>query len=130
MRLYLSGISKNGIGYTPDTLIIENGKKRYEYDIEGWTDYSSNGLNTRTKGDLKIHNAKKDDYLKLSSYHKKRLAALLSDPQSNITVSVYPQTTDDEDLVYSDIISETSGCLMIDNQEINFEHFATEFYGF
>ena len=127
MRLYLSGISKNGVGYTPDTLLIENKSKRYEYDINGTTDYSSNGLDTRTKGVLYIRNDRKDDYVTMTKRQEKKLLSLLRDPSSTIVISVYPQTN--QDAAIGDILSETIGTLLIHNEEVSFR-FDAEFYGF
>lgn len=130
MRLYLSGFSKNHIGYTPDTLIVYNGKKRYEYDIQGTTDYSPSTLSTRTKGYLSILNEKKDDYFRLNKTGYSRLAKLLKDPATEVIISVYPVNNPPEEDVNSDIISETVGTLITDqNEEVSFRFF-TEFYGY
>lgn len=57
MRLYLNAKSKNKIGYTPDWLKVTYTNEKGEdieltLDIQGWTDYHTDGLNCRTKGEL------------------------------------------------------------------------------
>lgn len=57
MRLYLNAKSKNNIGYTPDWLKVTYTNEKGEdieltLDIQGFTDYHTDGLNCRTKGEL------------------------------------------------------------------------------
>ena len=57
MRLYLNAKSKNKIGYTPDWLKVTYTNEKGEdieltLDIQGFTDYHTDGLNCRTKGEL------------------------------------------------------------------------------
>lgn len=57
MRLYLSAKSKNNIGYTPDWLkVIYTNEKGEDIeltlDIQGLTDYHTDGLYCRVKGEL------------------------------------------------------------------------------
>ena len=131
MRLYLDATSKNGIGYTPDTLIVENNGKRYEYDIQGTTDYGYIDLATRTKGDLLIRNDRLDKYLELTNKGKQRLLDLLRDKSSTVIISIYPIPADEPntDLVYNDILDKGNGRLEFGDDMVDF-HFFTEFYGF
>jgi hypothetical protein len=57
MRLYLNAKSKNKIGYTPDWLKVTYTNEKGEdieltLDIQGFTDYHTDCLNCRTKGEL------------------------------------------------------------------------------
>jgi hypothetical protein len=57
MRLYLNAKSKNKIGYTPDWLKVTYTNEKGEdieltLDIQGFTDYHTDGLSCRTKGEL------------------------------------------------------------------------------
>lgn len=57
MRLYLNAKSKNKIGYTPDWLKVTYTNDKGEdieltLDIQGFTDYHTDGLHCRTKGEL------------------------------------------------------------------------------
>ena len=148
MRLYLSGISKNHIGYTPDTLIIENNGKHYEYDIgEGETDYSPDNLDSRTKGILNKRKDTDDEecyadydelYGNLTEEDEHELLKLLADKESDIIVAVFPRPEDTDmyenkryqKLVNTDIITDTTGLLVLAAGEVEFSNFRTEFYGF
>ena len=131
MRLYLYAESKNKIGYTPDCFEVRNGKFRREYSWgDGETDFSDSGLDTRTKAVLCYYDEKKDDLVKLTRRQAKHLLKLLKDPKSEVTVNVYPQTTDDEDLAKNDILTNTSGTLVIYDEQVDFNNFNTAFYGF
>jgi hypothetical protein len=134
MRLYLSGDSKNKVGYTPDTLIIENGDKRYEYDIQGETDYDTESLSCRTKGEFFKRNDITDDYDELTEKEDKELLNLLKDKNSEVIIAIYPATMmcDNEDEIFNrandDEISNCSATLRLNDKEVNF-NFRTEFYG-
>ena len=130
MRLYLSALSKNHLGYTPDNIIVENSGKRYEYSIFGTTDYYLENLETRTKGDLQKQNEEQDDYLDLTKEEENELLDLLNDPNSTVIVSIYPvpQCEDKEKELESDILTDCSGLLIIGEREASFK-FSTEFYG-
>ena len=134
MRLYLSGDSKNKVGYTPDTLIIENGDKRYEYDIQGETDYDTESLSCRTKGEFFKKNDITDDYDELTEKEDKELLNLLKDKNSEVIIAIYPATMmcDNEDEIFNrandDEISNCSAILRLNDKEVNF-NFRTEFYG-
>lgn len=57
MRLYLNAKSKNNIGYTPDWLKVTYTNEKGEdieltLDIQGFTDYHTDCLNCRVKGEL------------------------------------------------------------------------------
>ena len=57
MRLYLNAKSKNKIGYTPDWLKVTYTNEKGEdieltLDIQGFTDYHTDGLHCRVKGEL------------------------------------------------------------------------------
>jgi hypothetical protein len=133
MRLYLSGDSKNKVGYTPDTLIIENGE-RYEYDIQGETDYDTESLSCRTKGEFFKRNDITDDYDELTEKEDKELLNLLKDKNSEVIIAIYPATMmcDNEDEIFNrandDEISNCSAILRLNDKEVNF-NFRTEFYG-
>lgn len=83
MILYLNAISKNNIGYTPDSLIIDN----KVYDIQGDIDYSTKGLSCRVKGDLFIE--KDNEYCLMNKKEERRLLELLRSSKE-ITVAIYP----------------------------------------
>lgn len=136
MRLYLSGNSKNNIGYTPDTLIICNNHKRYCYDINGTTDFSIDNFSCRTKGDLLIE--VKDNFKVMNNKQKQKLVDLLKDKESEIIVSIYPATISIDDneaemeKLGSDEVTDCEGTLRLsindEELEVDFK-FYTEFYG-
>ena len=129
MVLYLSALSKNHVGYTPDTLIVELENKHFEYDIQGWTDYDNDGLYCRTKGDLFIRNDK-DEFVDLNENDERELIEMLNDKNARVSVAIYPSMTDenDADTVNTDELTDCQGTLFIREMEANFK-FATEFYG-
>ena len=132
MRLYVSGISKNNIGYTPDMLCI-NGKNglRRDYDIQGDDDFDPNGFNCRVKGDLFI--AHEDDYFEMTDEQIEELVKLLQDKENEIIITVYPYDDSDDNLklVGKDKLTNCSAKLCIANSKQEFEvdfEFATECY--
>ena len=128
MRLYLSGISKLGIGYTPDTIIVNIDNKRYEYDIRGTTDYNPRTLSTRTKGDLAKRNDRKDDYFVMKRRGYKHLLKLLKNPRADVLISIYPVDESQYDDAPHDSLTDTVGTLWFRNESVSF-YFHTEFYG-
>lgn len=128
MRLYLNAESANNITYTPDTLIVKLGKKKRFYDIQGWTDFDFNGLKTRTKGSLMKRY--KNDYVNMTTKDEIELANMLSDPKTEIVVSIYPVNEDVEFRCETDKLTNCYGNLELNGfpDTIAFE-FRTEFYG-
>ena len=134
MRLYLNATSKNKIGYTPDTLIVELGKKHYEYDVQGWTDYDDDGLQCRVKGELLKRDDSKDEYVEMTQHDKNELIRMLSNPRANVIVGIYPSSTQGDldspvlrEKILMDTVSGGCGLLEFANDYANFE-FATECY--
>ena len=138
MRLYISGNSKEKIGYVPDYLIIQNGSKEYQYSIEGECDYDIDNISCRTKGDLLKRNDELDEYISLNEEDEKEIIKLLKDKNSKITINLYPisPTGDDDskfyELVKKDVITDCSAelDLWINKKivEIGFD-FCPEFVG-
>lgn len=135
MVLYLNADSKNNVGYTPDTLIIEKAGKRLEYDIQGDDDFDIDRLNCRVKGDLFLKNELTDDYNELTSKNVEELLKALKDKASDIIIAIYPASfsTEDDELeryekARTDELTNCEGLLCIKGQEVNFK-FRCEFYG-
>lgn len=129
MRLYLSGDSKNKVGYTPDFIII-NGN---HYDIQGAIDYDSETLNCRVKGDIFV--AKEDDYYPLDEKEEEKLLNLLNSNDSKFSIVIYPvdDSEDEENFekVKNDILINCEGEIFIKllGQEISKKFvFETECY--
>lgn len=97
MRLSLSAKSKNEITYLPDTLIIKNGKKTYEYDIQGSDEYDTEQLDCYIKGELYVMDETTDDYEPIAAEEYDTVKDLLTNPKSKVTVMVYPDGDDLED---------------------------------
>lgn len=129
MRLYLSAESKNHIGYTPDTLIVEHKGRTFIYDIQGNVDYDKDGLNCRVKGILALRDDNLDDYVELNDQGYKDLAKMLSDPTTKVIVAIYPDS-EFEHLTEQLNTDEVNGFgeFCYDNESYAFE-FNTEFYG-
>lgn len=128
MRLYLNANSKNNVTYTPDTLIVELGKKRRVYDIQGWTDFDTNGLKTRTKGELKKRVG--NDYKAMNHKDQIELVNMLIDPKTDVIVSIYPAWEENAFKCDSDELTNCFGDLELNEfpDAISF-NFRTEFYG-
>lgn len=105
MKLYLSG--KTQIGYTPDWIRIEyfdetlNKTVELTMDIQGETDYSTETLNVRTKGELIPWVYYTDgDEIDLSELPEKealkyeKLFNKYITKASNITIGLYPEPED------------------------------------
>ena len=129
MKLYLSGDSKNKVGYTPDFIII-NGN---HYDIQGAIDYDSETLSCRVKGDLFV--AKEDDYYPLDEKEEEKLFNLLKSNDSKFSIVIYPvdDSEDEENFekVKNDILINCEGEIFIKllGQEISKKFvFETECY--
>ncbi len=144
MRLYVSGNSKNNVGYTPDVLTINNGDLQYNYDIQGEIGFEEDTLDCCAKGDLfiQVQDAENDvaideDYrdMTIEDYHL--LKKLLQDPESEIIITIYPvdDSETDENLkkVETDRLTDCSAQLdyYIPNEDkietVNFK-FVTECY--
>lgn len=97
MRLSLRAKSKNKITYLPDTLIIKNGKKTYEYDIQGSDEYDPEQLDCYIKGELYVMDEATDDYEPIAAGEYDTVKDLLANPRSKVTVMVYPDGDDLED---------------------------------
>lgn len=120
MRLSLYAKSKNKITYLPDTLIIKNGEKTYEYDIQGSDDYDLELLNCYVKGELYTMNEAINDYEPISNEDYDTVKDLLADPKSEVIIMVYPDGDDLEDgeitdRIRADKINKGSG---------NFDYFS------
>ena len=134
MELILYANSKNGITYTPDTLVITIGDKTYEYDIQGSDDFQKGGLDCRVKGELLLKNNETDDYEEMTDEGYSELIDRLKNPNAKITVSIYPAFDEDEKnpMLDKDELSEGDGFLSKWSQEKQFEwgfKFKTVFYG-
>lgn len=127
MRLYLSGESKNQIGYTPDFIVI-NGN---HYDIQGDIDYDPTTLSCRVKGELFV--AKEDDYYPLDEKEEEKLLNLLNAEDSKFTIVIYPVDDNEENFekVRTDVLINCEGEIMIKlfGQEVSRKFtFETECY--
>lgn len=114
MRLSLRAKSKNKITYLPDTLIIKNGKKTYEYDIQGSDEYDLEQLDCYVKGELYTMSEETQDYEPISDEEYDTVRDLLTSPKSKVIVMVYPDGDDLEDgeltnKIETDKISKGSG---------------------
>lgn len=109
MRLYLSGDSKNKIGYTPDFIVINEN----HYDIQGDIDYDSTTLSCRVKGELFV--AKEDDYYPLDEKEEEKLLNLLNAKDSKFTIVIYPVDDDKENFekVKTDVLTNCEGEIII-----------------
>ena len=121
MRLNLYAVSKNKIGYTPDSLTIETPDCEYHYDIQGDISYDFEILDCSCKGNLFVYNESENDYLPLSKEDEKILKALLKRKDVQFRVSIYP--IDDEVtklFVKHDTLTECEGSISInlDGEEI------------
>lgn len=110
MRLYLNAKSKNKIGYTPDWLKVTYTNEKGEdieltLDIQGFTDYHTDCLNCRTKGELlpwvtydletgeetELHGIENIEML----YPEDRLLDIIENGM-NHTIGVFPADTSEE----------------------------------
>lgn len=128
MRLYLNADSENKVTYTPDTLIVQLGKKRRVYDIQGWTDFDTDGLKTRTKGELRKRVG--NDFVDMSHKDEIELANMLINPKTDVIVSIYPAWEEVAFKCDTDRLTNCFGDLELNGfpDTIAFE-FRTEFYG-
>jgi hypothetical protein len=110
MRLYLNAESKNNIGYTPDWLKVtytnEKGEDvEFTLDIQGWTDYHTDCLNCRTKGELlpwttyDLETGEEVDLSKIENiemlYSVEELLNIIENGM-NHTIGVFPADTSEE----------------------------------
>ena len=129
MRLYLNADSKNGIGYTPDTLIICNNDVQYEFDIQGDVDYDKPGLKCRVKGILAIRDNETDEYVELDENGYKFVTKLLCDPNSIVVIAIYPDSEYEqlsEELDSDEVNGYGEFCYEDDGYSFEFK---TVFYG-
>ena len=127
MRLYLYAQSKNGIGYTPDTLTIEAEGKEYEYDILGSVDFDDKGLNCEVKGDLEIRDNETDEFREMTEEEEKQLLWLLSGFTKDKTIKIYVYPAHEEnsqewvDSVNNDELTEANAELQFSKEGISVE---------
>ena len=126
MRLYLSAKSKLNIGYTPDWLKVtyEQDGKDFELtlDLQGITDYSSDTLDCRFKGELipwVLYDLETGDEVDLYSqsdefitmfFPDKKIAEIIYNSE-NYDIGIYPICDTDEGfaLAADDRLTECEG---------------------
>ena len=106
MRLELRANSKKKITYLPNYLILENNNDKIKFDITGNISYGKNKLNCYIKGDFQV--VKGNNLINMNAEHLCKLIRYLDDPDSKITVVVYPE---DEDVYVDDVLSDCEGTI-------------------
>lgn len=120
MRLYLNAKSKNKIGYTPDWLKVTytNGKGEdieLTLDIQGWTDYHTDGLHCRVKGELlpwttyDLETGEEADLSKIEDiemlYSVEELLNIIENGMNHI-IGVFPADTSEEGIAAAEEVDE------------------------
>ena len=117
MRLYLSAKSMLNIGYTPDWLKVtyeQNGKDfELTLDLQGITDYSSDTLDCRFKGELipwVLYDLETGDETDLDTLSEEERESMFSDKKiaeilynnANYEIGIYPICDTDEELALAE----------------------------
>ena len=118
MRLYLNATSKNKIGYTPDWLKVTYTNEKGEdieltLDIQGFTDYHTDGLNCRTKGELlpwttyDLETGEETDLSKIENiewlYSVEELLNIIENGMNHI-IGVFPADTSEEGIAAAEAV--------------------------
>lgn len=141
MRLYCDAESKNGITYTPDSLVVETGDgSRMELDIIAETDIGGMpGMHTRSKGEFPCMEDDEEEYSEMTERQKQKLINMLTAEDKDVFIVVYPhrgpgdksmEETPDE-VLDTDLLTECQARIQLmvngEEKEVDFK-FHTECY--
>lgn len=142
MKLYLTAISKNGIGYIPDWLKVNYKENEQDLeltlDIQGDIDYSTDCLNCRCKGDLipwVLYNQINGEEINLYDLSKEEIDKMFSIKKiieilqtgANFKIGISLINEEDLELIEDDILLDCKGlCEFYDGKNNYGIHFKFE----